>query len=146
MHLRGFYEKLGTFGRGVNNWKGGAGRWLLEMGMKLCRCFCRNVLYDGIYHYIDRIQRTNYNNSIKRTNFLADETRGKGACGLRRRRQAWRYGAKHRKAAICRAAHSIREGEKDMVRGTIEMLKRILDNSQYTVALLGAELKNEAGF
>ncbi len=33
-----------------------------------------------------------------------------------------------------------------MVRGTIEMLKRILDNSQYTVALLGAELKNEAGF
>ena len=51
--------------------EGGAGRYLLEMGLKLCRCFCCNVLYDGIYHHIDRIQRTNYNNSIKRTNFLA---------------------------------------------------------------------------
>lgn len=33
-----------------------------------------------------------------------------------------------------------------MVRGTIEMLKRVLEDSKYTVALLGSQMKQEAGF
>lgn len=33
-----------------------------------------------------------------------------------------------------------------MVRGTIEMLRRVLDQSSYTVVLLGSQIKEEAGF
>lgn len=40
----------------------------------------------------------------------------------------------------------VRKGEDSMVRGTIDILKRVLDESQYTVALLGSQMKEEAGF